>query len=83
VIQLKVNTQNNMKILGPEILFHQKVIAKGGNTIENFEVFMEDFQKSRQDRGLERLDIELKTELKKVVEEKGYTEDDFRQMLSA
>jgi hypothetical protein len=27
-------------------------------------------------------DIQLKAELDKVVEEKGYTEDDFRQMLN-
>lgn len=42
---------------------------------------MEDFQKSRQDKELKRLDILLKAELEKVIEEKGYTEDDFRQML--
>jgi Domain of unknown function (DUF4926) len=62
--------------------YHEKVVAKGGKTIENFEEFMEDFQKSRQDRELERLDIELKTELEKVIKEKGYTEDDFRKILS-
>jgi hypothetical protein len=28
-------------------------------------------------------DIQLKAELEKVVEEKGYTEDDFRQMLNS
>jgi hypothetical protein len=28
-------------------------------------------------------DVQLKAELEKVVEEKGYTEDDFRQMLNA
>jgi hypothetical protein len=61
--------------------YHEKVVAKGGKTIENFKEFMENFQKSRQDRELERLDIELKIELEKVVEEKGYTEDDFRRML--
>lgn len=63
--------------------YHEKVVAKRGKTIENFEEFMDNFQKSRQDRELECLDIELKTELEKVIEEKGYTEDDFRQMLSA
>ncbi len=61
--------------------YHEKVIAKGGKTIENFEEFMEDFQKSCQDKELKRLDILLKAELEKVIEEKGYTEDDFRQML--
>ncbi|MES2519534.1 MAG: DUF4926 domain-containing protein [Bacteroidota bacterium] len=63
--------------------YHEKVIAKRGKTIENFEEFMKDFQKSRQDRELKRLDIELKAELEKVIEEKGYTEDDFRQMLTS
>ena len=28
-------------------------------------------------------DVQLKAELEKVVEEKGYTEDDFRQMLNS
>jgi hypothetical protein len=42
---------------------------------------MEDFQKSRQDKELARLDIELKIELEKFIDEKGYTEDDFRLML--
>ena len=28
-------------------------------------------------------DVQLKTELEKVVEEKGYTEDDFHQMLNS
>jgi hypothetical protein len=28
-------------------------------------------------------DVQLKAELEKVIEEKGYTEDDFRQMLIA
>jgi predicted nucleic acid-binding OB-fold protein len=63
--------------------YHEKVIAKGGKTIENFEEFMQDFQKSCQDRELERFDVQLKKELEKVIKEKGYTEDDFRQMLSA
>lgn len=63
--------------------YHKKVVAKGGKKIENFEEFMEDFQKSRQDRELERLDIELKAELEKVIEQKGYTENDFRQMLNS
>jgi hypothetical protein len=43
---------------------------------------MEVFQKSRHDRELKRLDFELKAELEKVIEEKGYNEDDFRQMLN-
>jgi hypothetical protein len=32
--------------------YHEKVVAKGGKTIENFEAFTEDFQKSRQERIL-------------------------------
>jgi hypothetical protein len=28
-------------------------------------------------------DVQLKAELEKVIEEKGYTEDDFRQMLNS
>lgn len=78
------NTKNVVAVLESDIDFikssiltdsereyHEKVVAKGGKTIENFEEFMEDFQKSRQDRELERLYIELKIELEKVVAEKG------------
>lgn len=50
--------------------YHEKVFAKGRKTIENFEEFMVNFQKIRQDRELERLNIQLKTELEKVIEEK-------------
>ena len=32
--------------------YHEKVIAKGGKTIKNFEEFMQDFHESRQDRIL-------------------------------
>lgn len=90
------NTKNVVAVLESDIDFikssiltdsereyHEKVVAKGGKTIENFEEFMEDFQKSRQDRELERLDIQLKAELEKVIKQKGYTEDDFRQMLNS
>ena len=90
------NTRNVVSVLESDIDFlkssilsnserqyHEEVVAKGGKTIENFEEFMEDFQKSRQDRELERLDIELKIELEKVVAEKGYTEDDFHEMLNS
>jgi Domain of unknown function (DUF4926) len=90
------NTKNIVAVLESDIDFikssiltdsereyHEKVIAEGGKTIEKFEEFMEDFQKSRQDKELARLDIELKIELERVVEQKGYTEDDFRQMLNS
>ena len=90
------NTRNVVSVLESDIDFlkssilsnserqyHEEAVAKGGKTIENFEEFMEDFQKSRQDRELERLDIELKIELEKVVAEKGYTEDDFHEMLNS
>ena len=33
-----------------ERAYHEKVFAKGGKKIENLEEFMEDFQKSREDR---------------------------------
>ena len=33
-----------------ERAYHEKVFARGGKKIENFEEFMEDFQKSREDR---------------------------------
>jgi Domain of unknown function (DUF4926) len=80
--------ESDIDFVRPSILsnserqYHEKVVAKGGKTIENFEEFMEVFQKSRHDRELKRLDFELKAELEKVIEEKGYNEDDFRQMLN-
>jgi hypothetical protein len=83
VLESDIDFLNSSILSDSEREYHEKVVAKGGRTIENFEEFMEDFQKSRQDRELERLDIELKTELEKVIEEKGYTENDFRQMLNS
>lgn len=83
VLESDIDFMRSSILSNSERQYHEKVIAKGGKTIENFEEFMEDFQKSRQDRELERLDIELKIELEKVIEEKGYTEDDFRQMLNS
>ena len=32
--------------------YHQKVIEKGGKNIDNFKLFMKDFEESRQDRVL-------------------------------
>ena len=83
VLESDIDFMRSSILSNSERQYHEKVIAKGGKTIENFKEFMEDFQKSRQDRELERLDIELKIELEKVIEEKGYTEDDFRQMLNS
>ena len=77
----KINNNSSNKLSDSERAYHEKVFAKGGKKVENFEEFMEDFQKSRQDRELDRLGIELKAELEKVIEEKGYTEEDYHQML--
>ena len=38
---------------------------------------------SLQDRELDRLGIELKAELEKVINEKGYTEEDYHEMLNS
>ena len=81
VLESDIDFMRSSILSNSERQYHEEVVAKGGKTIENFEEFMEDFQKSRQDRELERLDIQLRAELEKVIEEKGYTEDDFRQML--
>ena len=70
-----VSNQPN-KLSDSEREYHEKIVAKGGKKIENFEEFIEDFQKSRQDRELDRLSIELKAELEKVTKEKGYTEEE-------
>jgi Domain of unknown function (DUF4926) len=83
VLESDIDFLNSSILTDSEREYHEKVVAKGGRTIKNFEEFMEDFHKSRQDRELERLDIQLKAELEKVIEEKGYTEDDFRQMLNS
>ena len=69
------------KLSESERAYHEKIFAKGGKKIENFKEFIKDFQKSRQDRELDRLDIELKAELEKVIKEKGYTEEDYYKML--
>jgi hypothetical protein len=81
VLESDIDFMRSSILNNSEQQYHEKVIAKGGKTIENFEEFMEDFQKSRQDKELKRLDILLKAELEKVIEEKGYTEDDFHRML--
>jgi Domain of unknown function (DUF4926) len=83
VLESDIDFMRSPILSNSERQYHEKVIAKGGKTIENFEEFMEDFQKSRQDRQLERLNVQLKAELEKVVGEKGYTEDDFHQMLNS
>jgi hypothetical protein len=45
--------QNNIKLLTEsEIINHRKIIEKGGKDVDNFEQFMKDFEKSRQDRIL-------------------------------
>ena len=77
-----VSNQSN-ELSNSERAYHEKIFAKGGKKIENFEEFMEDFQKSRQHRELDRLDIELKVELDKVIKEKGYTEEDYYKMLNS
>ena len=38
------------KLSDSEQEHHEKIVVKGGKKIENFEEFMEDFQKSREDR---------------------------------
>ena len=78
-----INNKKTNELTESERQYHEKVFAKGGKTIENFEEFMVDFQKSRQDKELDRVGIELKAELEKVVEEKGYTEEDYHQMLNS
>lgn len=83
ILESDIDFMKSSILSNSERQYHEEVVAKGGKTIENFEEFMKDFQKSRQDRELKRLDIELKAELEKVIEEKGYTEDDFRQMLTS
>jgi hypothetical protein len=83
VLESDIDFMKSSILSDSEREYHEKVVAKGGKTIENFEEFMDDFQKSRQDKELARLDIELKIELEKVIEQKGYTENDFRQMLNS
>ena len=83
VLESDIDFMRSSILSNSERQYHEEVIAKGGKTVENFEEFMKNFQKSRQDRELERLDIELKIELEKVIEQKGYTENDFRQMLNS
>jgi hypothetical protein len=96
VLDNEGNVKNVIKVLESDIYinqsstlsntereYHERVSEKGGKTIENFEEFMADFQKSREDRELERFDTELKIELEKVVKEKGYTEEDYHKMLNS
>jgi hypothetical protein len=77
-----VSNQPN-KLTESERQYHEMVLNKGGKNIENFEEFMADFQKSKADRELNRLGTELKAELERVIEEKGYTEEDYHRMLNS
>ncbi len=78
-----ISNKKTNELSDSERKYHQKVIAKGGKKIDNFEEFMKDFEESRQDKELERLDNQLKTELEKVIKEKGYTEEDYLEMLNS